>query len=192
MANNTWTSPKGLEDLKKIIRSQVPWPASPHDWQVTATACALNGLNQLVVTACGDGKTAAAYLPLLVLEALAANRALPRYGSRVPERPVMLIVTPLSDLGHSQVSETPFVTITVNHLPSQKVNKIKRLGIAAVALDVESIKNASLEGHKCHKGCTLCSLTGNLPQHVGDCQIGKPLLWNSCLDHLMLILCRAQ
>ena len=105
MANNAWTSPKGLEDLKKIISSQVPWPAGPHDWQVTATARTLDGLNQLVVTACGDGKTAAAYLPLLVLEALAANRSLPRYGSRVPDQPVVLIVTPLSDLGHSQVSE---------------------------------------------------------------------------------------
>ena len=110
----------------------------------------------------------------------------------MPEWPVMLIVTPLSDLGHSQVSETLFVTITVNHLPSQKVNKIKWLGIATIALDVESIKNAFLEGHKCRKGCTLCSLTGNLPQHVSDCQIGKPLLWNSCLDHLMLILCQAR
>ena len=111
MVNNTWSSPTGLDDLQKIISSQVPWPAGPHDWQVMATARTLDGLNQLVVTACGDGKTAAAYLPLLVLEALSANRSLPRHGSRVPERPVVLMVTPLTDLGHSQVSGSPSVTI---------------------------------------------------------------------------------
>ncbi|ETW78877.1 hypothetical protein HETIRDRAFT_428658 [Heterobasidion irregulare TC 32-1] len=127
MAIKAWTSPGGLKDLKKIISSQVPWPAGPHDWQVMATMCTLDGLNQLVVTACSDSKTATAYLPLLVLEALAANRSLPQYGSRVPEWPIVLMVTPLSDLGHSQVDE------------------MSRLGIAAMALNVEIINTASLK-----------------------------------------------
>ena len=105
MANDGWSTPAGIADLKKILCGLVPWPAGPYDWQLMSTARTLDGINQLVVTACGDGKTAAAYLPLLVLEMLAADSRLPRHGIRVPERPVVLIVTPLSDLGHSQVSE---------------------------------------------------------------------------------------
>ena len=104
MANEGWCTPTGLEALKKIIDGLVPWPAGAHDWQLTSTARSLDGINQLVVTACGDGKTAAAYLPLLVLKKLAAEPDLPRFGTRVPDKPVVLMITPLSDLGHSQIS----------------------------------------------------------------------------------------
>ena len=106
----------------------------------------LISVNQLIVTACGDGKTAAAYLPLLVLKKLAAEPDLPWYGTRVPEQPVVLMVTPLSDLGHSQVSDRALVSIFLDGSPKPKVEEVKRLGIAAVALDVDNVKTASEQG----------------------------------------------
>ena len=44
------------------------------------------------------------YLPILVLQALAKDKTLPRYGVDVPPKPTVLMVGPLSDLSVIQVS----------------------------------------------------------------------------------------
>jgi len=75
----------------------------PHDWQVEATAKILNGYKQIVIAACGEGKTALAYLPLIFLHGLREHAVPWRFPLYMPERPVVLMVTPLSDLGLSQV-----------------------------------------------------------------------------------------
>ncbi|KAI0077292.1 hypothetical protein K474DRAFT_1578499, partial [Panus rudis PR-1116 ss-1] len=61
-----WSSPEGMKTLKSILQRLIPqWPNGPYDWQLQVTAAMLDGDDQIVVTACGDGKTAAAYLHLL-------------------------------------------------------------------------------------------------------------------------------
>ena len=71
MSQDTWSSPNGQQSLQLILCSLLPeWPNGPHDWQVKATACILNRQKQLVVAACGEGKTAIAYLHLLVIQEL--------------------------------------------------------------------------------------------------------------------------
>lgn len=100
-----WSSPNGLTDLKTILTRLLPqWPQGPYDWQVKLTAKVLDGINEFVVVECGGGKTAISYLPILVLQELARDPTLPRYGVHVPPNPTVLMVGPLSDLSVAQVS----------------------------------------------------------------------------------------
>jgi len=104
--NSTWSSLDGIHSLDTILRSLIPlWPNGPHSWQLEATAKILDQRKQLVVAACGEGKTALVYLHLLVIQELLEKPHLPRYGLDLPceWRPVVLMVTPLTDLGRSQV-----------------------------------------------------------------------------------------
>jgi hypothetical protein len=104
--NPTWSSPNGLHSLETILHSLIPqWPNGPHSWQLEATAQILDRRKQLVVAACGEGKTALTYLHLLVIQKLLANPQIPRHGVDFPcdWKPVVLMVTPLTELGRSQV-----------------------------------------------------------------------------------------
>ena len=168
------------------------WPGSlaigPHNWQLISTARTLNHVNQLVVTACGNGKTATVYLPLLVLEMLAADPRLPRHGIRVPKRPVVLIVTPLSDLGHSQVSKKGDFIWRRGMLTSQKVEEMRCLGITAVALDVDSIQSTYEEGkdllkevRECKWGVVIVS-----PKRLTSLQFDQVMRTSTFRDNLML------
>lgn len=99
-----WSSPNGLRDLKELLTRLLPqWPQGPYDWQVEATAKTLDSINQFVVIPCAGGKTAISYLPILVLQELARDKTLPRYGVDVPPNPTVLMVGPLSDLSVIQV-----------------------------------------------------------------------------------------
>jgi len=100
--DSTWSSPNGLHSLERILHSLTPhWPNGPYPWQLQATAEILDRRKQLVVAACGEGKTALAYLHLLVIQELLMKPELPHYGLNFScdWRPVVLMVTPLTDLG---------------------------------------------------------------------------------------------
>ena len=104
--NLTWSTPNGLHSLKEILHSLVPqWPNGPHPYQLEATAQILDCRKQLVIAACGEGKTALTYLHILIIQELKKRPDLPWYGLNVPTdwRPVVLMVTLLTDLGRSQV-----------------------------------------------------------------------------------------
>jgi len=104
--DSTWTTPNGIHSLKEILHSLLPqWPNGPHPYQLKATAQILDRRKQLVIAACGEGKTALSYLHILVIQELQKRPDLPRYGLDVPNdwTPVVLMVTPLTDLGRSQV-----------------------------------------------------------------------------------------
>ena len=101
----TWSSPEGLLSLKSLLTPLVPWLGGPREWQLQCTANILDRKDQLVVAGCGEGKTALAYLHILVQRELLKNPSLPRFGLKhVPSRPVALIASPLTDLALSQVS----------------------------------------------------------------------------------------
>src|SRR5882762_7763832 len=144
MSQDTWSSPNGLQSLQIILRSLLPeWPNGPHDWQIEATARILDHRKQLVVAACGEGKTAVAYLHLLVIQELLRKPELPRYGLDLPDgyKPVVLMVTPLSDLGKSQVCCVHSL-INKAFTPCAQVKEMARHNIRAIALDAEHLKHA--------------------------------------------------
>jgi len=79
--NSTWSSPNGLHSLESILHSLTPhWPNGPYPWQLQATVKILDCQKLLVVAACGEGKTALAYLHLLVIQELLMKPQLPNYG----------------------------------------------------------------------------------------------------------------
>ncbi|KAI0072463.1 P-loop containing nucleoside triphosphate hydrolase protein [Panus rudis PR-1116 ss-1] len=124
-----WSSPEGLKLLKDILKRLIPaWKDGPHDWQIKVTANILDGKDTYLVAACGEGKTAAAYLHLLVRQELARNPDLNRFGTKIVENPIAIMVGPLVDLGNSRVEE------------------MMKIGLNAVALDAESIRKAKEAG----------------------------------------------
>ncbi|KAJ3475725.1 hypothetical protein NLI96_g11648 [Meripilus lineatus] len=144
-ATSGWSSPAGLRDLKALLTRllQHQWPQGPHDWQVKTTARILDGIDQFVVVACGGGKTAVSYLPILVLKELARDTSLPRYGVNVPADPVVLFIGPLSDLSIIQVSTTNSgcMNLTQPYLDSE-VAEMKRMGIKDITLESGTVRNA--------------------------------------------------
>ena len=102
----TWTSNEGLNFLQATLNTILTqWPEGPHNWQVKATANILCRQDQLVIAGCGEGKTAAMYLHLLVHRELARTQEKTDFAPNLCiEHPVVLNVTPLTDLAHSQVS----------------------------------------------------------------------------------------
>ncbi|KAI0079911.1 P-loop containing nucleoside triphosphate hydrolase protein, partial [Panus rudis PR-1116 ss-1] len=134
LVEECWSSPDGKKYLTELLKQLIPqWENGPHDWQVDTTACLLDGDDQLLIAACGEGKTAAAYLHLIVRHALARDPKLKRFGTRMVDNPLAIMVGPLVDLGISQVEE------------------MERLGIHAVALDAESIRKAKEQGVDVYK-----------------------------------------
>ncbi|KAJ3485626.1 hypothetical protein NLI96_g4816 [Meripilus lineatus] len=143
-ATSGWSSPAGLRDLKtlltRLLRHQ--WPQGPHDWQVETTARILDGTDQFVVVACGGGKTAVSYLPILVLKELARDISLPRYGIEVPADPIVLFIGPLSDLSVIQVSSMYRIVTARNsaHLDLE-VAEMGKMGVKAVTLESGTVRN---------------------------------------------------
>ncbi|KAI0038275.1 P-loop containing nucleoside triphosphate hydrolase protein [Auriscalpium vulgare] len=130
MPNGCWNSLEGLSHLETILKSATPlWPNGPRAWQVQATAHVLDRRNQLVIAGCGEGKTAAMYLHVLVHQYLRDHPDVPRFGLEVHERPVVIDVTPLTDLAESQVAELERMGISALSLDSQCVSDAKALGI---------------------------------------------------------------
>ena len=103
---NGWTSPEGILYIKETLCNLLPWPNGPHNWQVNSTANILEGNNQLVIAACGEGKTAVAYLHLILAFHLSkkAMEFLPPFARSTPSNAMVLMVTPLIDVGLCQVS----------------------------------------------------------------------------------------
>ncbi|KAJ3480369.1 hypothetical protein NLI96_g8398 [Meripilus lineatus] len=137
-ATSGWSSPAGLRDLKALLTRllRLQWPQGPHEWQVRTTARVLDGIDQFVVVACGGGKTAVSYLPILVLKELARDTSLPRYGVNVPADPVMLFIGPLSDLSIIQVSTTNSGCTNLTHpYLDSEVAEMKRMGIKGITLE---------------------------------------------------------
>lgn len=100
-----WSSPAGHRTIKEILTRRLPqWPGGPYDWQIKTTAEILDGHDIFLVAGCGEGKTAAAYLHLLVLHELLRNPNWVRFGRKIPSKPVVLMVSPLNDLSLCHVS----------------------------------------------------------------------------------------
>ena len=100
------TTPLDLNTLKVLLTGILPqWPEGPRDWQVQETYNILMTKDQLIVAGCGQGKTAAMYLHLLVHQATARNSgSIGVPNSEASCGRIVLNVSPLTDLARSQVS----------------------------------------------------------------------------------------
>ncbi|VDB84768.1 unnamed protein product [Peniophora sp. CBMAI 1063] len=125
-----WSCPEGQRALANILRRETAtkWPDGPRSWQVEATGSVLDRVHQLILAGCGEGKTSAMYLHLRVHKALAQDPTLPRFGLRRVARPVALTVTPLTDLGRSQVHEATEMGLRAVALDKQTVDAYVALG----------------------------------------------------------------
>ena len=61
-----WTSAEGLLRLGTLLRPRLPF--EPWPFQLYDSACVLNDIDVVCITATGDGKTALIYIPALVRE----------------------------------------------------------------------------------------------------------------------------
>lgn len=103
-AGTQWATPEGLKFIHNTLARLVPqYPTGPYAHQTAVTANFLEGKNQILFAGCGDGKTGATYLHLILTQELLRDSSLPRFGSRFVSSPVVLMATPLTDLGKSQV-----------------------------------------------------------------------------------------
>ncbi|ETW84933.1 hypothetical protein HETIRDRAFT_312374 [Heterobasidion irregulare TC 32-1] len=127
---NGWTSPEGILYIKETLCTLLPWPNSPHNWQVNSTANILEENNQLVIVACGEGKTAVAYLHHILISHLSKKplRSLPPFVRSIRSTTVVLMITPLIDVGLCQVEE------------------MSRMGVRVVLLDKETVREAHQKG----------------------------------------------
>ncbi|KAH8101946.1 P-loop containing nucleoside triphosphate hydrolase protein, partial [Cristinia sonorae] len=134
-----WSSSTGQALLKELLTRLLPqWPDGPRDWQLESTGYILDGHDQLLVAGCGEGKTAATYLHLLVLQELSRNPELPRHGKKIPPKPVTLLVSPLNDVSLCQVEE------------------LKRIGLSAISLDADEVAAAVSNGDALFKAVAEC------------------------------------
>ena len=98
-----WTSPEGLETLKKIVERHVlQWSNGLRDYQLEYIPRVLSGEKVFLITATGDGKSEFYDIPPLVHMEIRDNpRSYPPF--RVKEKPVVIVVTPMKGLADSIV-----------------------------------------------------------------------------------------
>jgi len=152
-----WSSSRGLAFISSFLKELITqWPAGPHDWQVKATANILDGTKQLVIAACGEGKTALVYLHLIFMKGLHKMFIPPLFPIYSPERPVVLMVTLLSDLGLCQVFNLTLIMrrILIHH--DCKVDEMQHLRVSTVSLDMGSIAAAHEQGQNLLKEVEQC------------------------------------
>ncbi|KAI0318675.1 P-loop containing nucleoside triphosphate hydrolase protein [Amylostereum chailletii] len=144
----SFRTPTGHEYIKDKLKQAIPqWPNGPHDWQIEATANVLCKIDQLIIAGCGEGKTAAMYLHVLLHRILCENPDLPRFGLVPKEQPVVLDVTPLTDLAQSQVGSHIPVHEIVN-ISAYQVAEMNAMGIPAISLDKKTVELARSEENR--------------------------------------------
>ncbi|KAH6899407.1 ATP-dependent DNA helicase RecQ [Coprinopsis sp. MPI-PUGE-AT-0042] len=94
--------------------------------QVDACANVLEKRPLVLIAATASGKTATFFTPLLVIQHLLKN-PLPDVPLQLPKKPVVLVVTPLVELGNIHAEE------------------MKKFGLKALSINAETLKAARLE-----------------------------------------------
>jgi superfamily II DNA helicase RecQ len=99
-----WRDPIGRETTQKIVKKLLPtWKNGLQDFQLDIVTPTLDGVDGMLLTATGDGKSAAFMIPILVLQEMARNPLeypdLPRMS-----KPIGLVITPTKGLSRNLVS----------------------------------------------------------------------------------------
>ncbi|KAF8163197.1 P-loop containing nucleoside triphosphate hydrolase protein [Crassisporium funariophilum] len=133
----SWVSTIGRTIIREIIEERLPqWPNGPHDTQVECWAHSLQAIPTILIASTGWGKRAAFFGPILVLEHLVKH---PKPGlPKIPSKPVVLVVTPLIELGNAHARE------------------IAQLGLSVVAISAETLTAASDAGRNLYHEICQC------------------------------------
>ncbi|EFI27619.1 ATP-dependent DNA helicase RecQ [Coprinopsis cinerea okayama7 len=119
--------------IRGILESLIEqWPSGPRDFQVEACASVMEKRPLIVIASTAMGKTATFFTPLLVYQYLGANPR-PNVPSFCPPKPVVLVVTPLVELGNAHAEE------------------MKLFGIRAVSVNSHTLAVAREEGRDLYK-----------------------------------------
>ncbi|KAJ7328879.1 P-loop containing nucleoside triphosphate hydrolase protein [Mycena albidolilacea] len=124
----TWRSPDGENSLKSIVASKIPsWKNGLHEQQAQPILHILDGLDILLCTATGSGKSALFTVPILCHLAVSeAPQQFPKF-SGIRRQPVGIVITPTKGLARNIVD-----TLTGH-------------GLNALAYDRETIVRAACE-----------------------------------------------
>ncbi|KAF8056183.1 ATP-dependent DNA helicase RecQ [Lyophyllum atratum] len=133
----SWLTVEGRTRIRGIVEELIPqWSNGGRPHQIDSWAHTLEKVPVLLISSTGSGKTAAFYIPILIMRYLLQN---PVDGiPKPPKHPVALVVTPLVELGNSQARE------------------MGEIGMRAVALNAESISKAFDEGRNLYREIAAC------------------------------------
>ena len=175
-----WRDPIGRETTQKIVKKLLPtWTNGLQDFQLDIITPTLDGIDGMLLTATGDGKSAAFMIPILVLQEMARNPLeypdLPRTS-----KPIRLVITPTKGLSRNLVKEA------------------EQLGISAFAYCKENVADARRTGRKLSveiKSCEKWSLVFVDPEHLKDPEWREITEWPvfranivfACVDEAHLI-----
>jgi ATP-dependent helicase YprA (DUF1998 family) len=96
-----YNTPTGFDHVREILRTRQPF--EPHDWQIEGVCSALDGLDLLVTTATGTGKTGVFIMLMLVIRAISEDPSLALGDRKFPKDPAMLVVCPTKALEEDMV-----------------------------------------------------------------------------------------
>ncbi|KAF6744432.1 P-loop containing nucleoside triphosphate hydrolase protein [Ephemerocybe angulata] len=138
----SWTSDAGKALIKDILTEYIPqWPSGPRPFQVDATANLLNKTPTVLLAATSSGKTAIFFCILIVLQHLAKHPNPAIKPDTIPEKPVVLVVTPLVELGNKHALE------------------MREFGQRAVSLNAATLAEAREAGRNLLTEIRLCEWT---------------------------------
>ncbi|KAF6745111.1 ATP-dependent DNA helicase RecQ [Ephemerocybe angulata] len=136
----TWTSNAGKTTITEILRAVIPqWPTGPHEFQVDACANLLDKKPTVLLASTASGKTATFFCPLLVLQHLLKHPRPEIPSESIPAKPVVLVVTPLVELGNNHAKEMA------------AFNNMK-----AISINAETIESARQEGRNLYAEVRAC------------------------------------
>ena len=105
-----FSTPEGHNLARRVLRPQVPY--DPHDAQLEGICKAIDGVDIMVLTPTGSGKTGYFTMYMLLMLSLAAKPELIQPSmKKVPPNPVMVIVFPTNGVEEEMVRRNqPIVT----------------------------------------------------------------------------------
>lgn len=96
-----FSSPEGRQIVNDILEKSLPYP--PHDDQVSGICKTLDGIDILIVSATGTGKTGFFYMAIMVIIAINNNPALCP-SVKFKKDPAMVVLCPTNALEIDMVS----------------------------------------------------------------------------------------
>src|ERR1700729_927663 len=98
----TFSTPEGHSLARRVLRPQLPF--DPHDAQLEGICKAIDGIDIMVLTPIGSGKTGYLTMYMLLMISLASNpKLVPPSMKKVHQNPVMVMVFPTNRVEEEMV-----------------------------------------------------------------------------------------
>ena len=96
-----FSTPEGHNIARSILRPQLPY--DPHDAQLEGICKAIDGVDLMVLTPTGSGKTGYFTMYMLLMLPLATKPELILPWKKVPSNPVMVLIFPTNGVEEEMV-----------------------------------------------------------------------------------------